>query len=147
MVQTRLIATPPALWPPDDTEESILGVDRHQLDILTVRFGLNEEAHRLAGPAPLPFQAITQILLLGCVRRNRTDLRIYPDVMVFPGAMDITRGAYSLEEDGPPVLVIEVASASTVAVDRDLVRGKGWSYAHAGVQEYLVLAATGPEDF
>ena len=31
-----------ALWPPDDTEESIVGVDRHQLDIFTLRGGTNE---------------------------------------------------------------------------------------------------------
>jgi hypothetical protein len=41
------------------------------------------------------------------------------------------------------VLIIEVLSESTYEVDIDLVRGKGYSYARAGVQEYLALDPTG----
>ena len=136
-----------ALWPPDDTEESILGVDRHQLDIMSLRGGVNEEAYRLAraGDTPelLPWQAISQIMLLGCARPDGTPYTVYPDVMVFPRPMDRARGHYSLAADGPPVLVVEVASPHTVAVDLDLARGKAWSYQHAGMAEYLVLDPTG----
>src|SRR5579875_3192781 len=124
MVHTP-VSTTPALWPPDDTEESILGVDRHQHDIFTLRFGLQEEARRLAGAGPLPFQSITQILLLGCVRPDGSRYAVSPDLMVFPRAMNDTRGSYHVARDGPPVLVIEVASEATVAGDRDVVRGKG----------------------
>lgn len=128
-----------ALWPPDDTEESILGVDRHQLDIFTLRGGINEEARRSAGGGPQPWQAITQIMFLGCRRPDGSAYTVLPDVMVFPRAMDIDRGSYLLRQDGPPVLVVEVASESTYRADLDVERGKAWSYAHAGVGEYLVL--------
>jgi hypothetical protein len=40
------------------------------------------------------------------------------------------------------VLIIEVLSESTYAWDLDLERGKGYSYARAGVQEYLTLDPT-----
>jgi hypothetical protein len=136
---TRSPAAATALWPPDDTEESILGVDRHQLDIFSVRGGINEEAHRLAAGGPLAWQAISQILLLGCQRRDGSAYTVIPDVMVFPRPMDRTRGSYSLQADGPPVLVVEVASESTYLADLDVARGKAWTYQQAGVSEYLVL--------
>ena len=34
-------------WPPDDTEESVVGTDFHQMTIMNVRFGINEVAHTL----------------------------------------------------------------------------------------------------
>jgi hypothetical protein len=132
-----------ALWPPDDTEESIVGVDRHQLDIISLRTGINEEAHGVSGDRPVPWQAISQIMYLGCERPDGSPYTVYPDVFVFPRPMDRTRGSYSVAHDGPPVLIVEVASDSTYQIDLDLERGKGWSYAHAGVAEYLVLDPTG----
>ncbi len=48
-----------------------------------------------------------------------------------------------MEVDGPPVLIVEVLSEATCASDLDLVRGKGYSYARAGVPEYLALDPTG----
>jgi hypothetical protein len=132
-----------APWPPDDTEESIVGVDRHQLDIITLRTGINEEAHRAAGGGPLPWQAISQIVLLGCRRPDGSDYTVMPDVMVFPRAMATDRGSYTLRQDRPPVLIIEVASESTHRSDLSLSKGKAWSYATAKVGEYLVLDPTG----
>lgn len=132
-----------ALWPPDDTEESIVGVDRHQLDIISLRTGINEEAHRLAGGGALHWQAISQIMLLGCARPDGSAYTVIPDVMVFPRRMARTHGSYSLAQDGPPVLIVEVASESTYEADLDLRRGKAWSYAHAAVAEYLVLDPSG----
>jgi hypothetical protein len=132
-----------ALWPPDDSEESIVGVDRHQLDIISLRTGINEEAHRMAGGGQVPWQAISQIMYIGCTRRDGSLYTVYPDVYVFLRPMDRTRGSYSLAQDGPPALIIEVASESTYEADLDPARGKGWSYAHAGVREYLVLDPTG----
>jgi hypothetical protein len=131
-----------ALWPPDDTEESIVGVDRHRLDIFNLRGGTNEEAHRVAAGGLLPWQAITQIMYLGCQRRDGSAYVVYPDMFVFPRTVSINRGSYSLQQDGAPVLIIEVASEATYVADLDLERGKAWSYAHAGVQEYLVLDPT-----
>ena len=56
--------------------------------------------------------------------------------------MSRERGSYNLQQDGAPVLIIEVASEATVVSDLDLEHGKGWSYAHAGVRRYLVLDPT-----
>jgi hypothetical protein len=135
--------TSTAVWPPDDTEESIVGVDRHQLDIISLRTGINEEAYRQAAGGPLPWQAITQIMLLGCRRWDGSPYTVIPDMMVFPRPMRVDRGSYSLSEDGPPVLIVEVASASTFPSDLSLERGKAWTYAQAGIHEYLVLDPTG----
>jgi Uma2 family endonuclease len=49
----------------------------------------------------------------------------------------------SIDADGPPTLIIEVLSESTFETDLDLERGKAYSYAHAGVAEYLVIDPTG----
>jgi hypothetical protein len=124
-----------ALWPPDDTEESILGVDRHQLDIFSLRLGINELADAAAVGGPLPWQAITQIMVLGCVRPDGSRYTVYPDVAVFAHPLDRNRGSFTLAQDGAPVLVVEVASPSTVEADLDVRGGKGWSYGRAGVAE------------
>jgi hypothetical protein len=68
---------------------------------------------------------------------------VLPDVLVFPHPVDRARRSYSLREDGVPVLIVEVASDSTYRADLDRQRGKGWSYWHLGVGEYLVLDPTG----
>ena len=47
--QTRPQPFPPLeAWPPDDTEESILGTDLHQTTITNLRWGINEVARRLS---------------------------------------------------------------------------------------------------
>src|SRR5579875_1068161 len=126
------------VWPPDDTEESILGTDLHQTTITNLRWGINEVARlgRLADESS-PWHALSQITLLGCRHPDGTDYRTYPDVFVYPHPVDPDRGSMALEVDGPPVLIIEVLSESTYEADIDLDRGKGYSYAHAGVREYL----------
>jgi Uma2 family endonuclease len=131
-------------WPPDDTEESVLGIDLHQTTITNLRWGINELArvHQPAGQ-PLPWQASTQLLITGCRRPDNSYVRVLPDVFVYPHAVDPYRGSWSIAVDGPPVLIIEVLSATTQANDLDLVRGKGYSYAQAGVREYLILDPTG----
>lgn len=40
---------------------------------------------------------------------------------------------------GPPDLVVEIASPSTAAYDRDEVQGKRAAYAHIGVPEYWII--------
>jgi hypothetical protein len=132
------------VWPPDDTEESILGTDLHQMTIINLRWGINELAHRQRAPGePLHWQALCQLEFLGCVRRDGSAYTTYPDLCVFPHPVDQTRGSFSLREDGPPVLIVEVLSPSTYEWDLDLERGKGYSYAQAGVREYLALDPTG----
>jgi hypothetical protein len=141
MVRTPKIPT--ALWPPDDTEVSILGVPRHQLDIIALHLGLHELAVTAAAGGPLPWQVISQIMLLGYLRPNGSAYTVFPDVAVFPQPLELDRGSFTLDRDGPPLLVVEVASPSTVQADLDLRAGKGWTYARAEVAEYLVLDPTG----
>jgi putative restriction endonuclease len=135
---------PMEAWPPDDTEESILGTDLHQTTITNLRWGINEVARLNREPGQLvPWKALSQIALLGCVRPDGSAYRTYPDVFVYPRPIEPDRGALTLAVDGPPVLIIEVLSESTYEADIDLVRGKGYSYARAGVREYLALDPTG----
>src|SRR5579885_2830208 len=77
---TRL-AYPTEVWPPDDTEESVVGTDLHQTTIINLRLGINEIAHsrRQAGQ-PVPWHALDQTVLLGCRRRDGTAYRTQPDV-------------------------------------------------------------------
>src|SRR5947209_4435829 len=132
------------VWPPDDTEESILGTDLHQTTITNLRLGINGVARLARVPGqPLPWQALTQITLFGCARPDDTEYKTYPDVFVYAHPIDRNRGSVALALDGPPVLIIEVLSESTYAADIDLTRGKGYSYARAGVREYLAIDPTG----
>ena len=133
-----------ALWPPDDTEESVVGTTQHQLDIHNLRSGINEEAHRVAAGGPLPWQALSQTMVTGLPHPAGEGTFIaLPDIFVYLRPIGRERGSVSLAEDGPPALVIEVASASTVGRDLDPRQGKAWIYARAGVAEYLVLDPTG----
>lgn len=133
-----------AVWPPDDTEESILGTDLHQMTITNFRLGINEIARLYRKPGqPVPWQALSQIVLLGCERPDGSDYRTLPDIFVYRRTIDQNRGSVALALDGPPALIIEVLSESTYAADIDLKRGKGYSYARAGVQEYLTIDPTG----
>jgi Uma2 family endonuclease len=136
--------TAPRPWPPDDTEESVLGINLHQKTITNLRWGINELAtvHQPAGQ-PLPWEASTQLLITGCKRPDGSYLRVLPDVFVYPHEANPYRGSWSIAVDGPPVLIIEVLSGSTQENDLDLGRGKGYSYAQAGVREYLTLDPTG----
>src|SRR5579871_1720800 len=127
-------------WPPDDSEESIVGTDRHQMTIMTVRWGLNEAAVAATPPGqPLRWQAGSQIAILGFVHPDGTAYRTMPDVFVYRQPFDQDRTQLTLAAEGPPVLIVEVLSASTERHDRDLAAGKGYSYARGGVAEYLLL--------
>jgi len=144
----RLAATYPArqaaCWPPDDTEESVVGTDRHQMTIITMRVGANELARVEAGPGqPVPWHALSQTILSGFRRPDGSSYTTMPDVFIYKKPMDPDRRSFSILDEGPPALIIEVASQSTHRKDLDMTRGKGWSYAQAGVQEYLLLDPLG----
>jgi hypothetical protein len=143
--RTRARPFPPTgKWPPDDTEESVLGTDLHQTTITNLRWGINEIARlRRAPEGPVPWKALSQNALLGCLHFDGSSYRTYPDVFVYRHPIDPDRGSVTLAADGPPILVIEVLSDSTYEADIDIVRGKGYSYAHAGVREYLAVDPTG----
>lgn len=131
-------------WPPDDTEESILGTNLHQTTITNLRLGINEAAHLYQeGDQPLPWEASSQILILGWRRPDGSAYRTFPDVFVYPHPIGPNRASMSVAIDGPPVLIIEVLSESTYEVDLDVEAGKGYSYAQARVHEYLTLDPMG----
>jgi hypothetical protein len=144
-IQTGMRSLPRVeVWPPDDTEESVLGTDLHQTTIMNLRWGINEVARLHRTPTQsLPWQALSQIALLGYERPDGSDYRTFPDVFVYRRPIDQNRGSVALALDGPPVLIIEVLSESMYATDLDLKRGKGYSYARAGVHEYLTLDPAG----
>ncbi len=132
------------VWPPDDTEESVLGTNLHQTTIINLRWGINESA-RLSAPAgqPVPWEAVPQLLLLGCQRPDDTFIKTYPDVFVYLRPIGQDEASFRISVDGPPALIVEVLSDATQAVDLNLERGKGYSYARAGVREYLALDTSG----
>ena len=118
--------------------------DLHQGAITNVRTGINEAAVAMAPPggAP-PFQTGNQTLILGMRRPDGTPYRVLPDVFVYRGSFDRLRRSLSLRREGVPALVIEVLSQDTREVDLDMAEGKGWTYAAAGVAEYLILDPIG----
>jgi hypothetical protein len=131
------------MWPPHDTEESVLGTDRHQTTITNLRWGVNEAAHvGLPDGHPVPWQALSQIALLGCLRADGSPFRVYPDIFVYPRPIDPGRGSLTIHVDGPPVLLVEVLSEAIYEVGLDLEHGKGYSYARAGIAEYLTIDHT-----
>ncbi len=134
---------PPLDWPPDDTEESVLGTNLHQATITNLRVGLNEVAALAPPGQAAPWQALSQTIIRNFRRRDGSRYKTLPDVFVYRQAIDERRKSLSVETDGPPVLIIESLSDSTHDVDLNLMDGKGYSYAHAGVREYLILDPTG----
>jgi hypothetical protein len=134
------LAPAPALWPPDDTEESVLGTNLHQTAIRLLIAGINEAAS-LAVPegGTVPWQAGGQTMIRGFRRLDGTSYTTLPDVFVFRQPWDDERGSLHLATDGAPVLIIEVLSKETYEADLDLEEGKGYSYAQTGVAEYLTL--------
>ena len=132
------------VWPPNDTEVSCLGTNLHQTTIRNLCWGLNEAARAvLVEDRPLPWTALSQTLLLGCQRPDGSYYRTYPDVFVYTSEVDVLRGSMEVGADGPPALVIEVVGESSFEVDIDLTQGKGYSYARAGVPEYIALDPSG----
>jgi hypothetical protein len=132
------------VWPPDDTERSVLGIDLHQGTISYLRWGINQAAqlHKTAGHV-VPWKATNQLPFVGCKRPDGTAYRTFPDVFVFPRPIDPLRGLFTLRVDGPPVLIIEILSPTTFKADLDLECGKPFSYAQAGVREYMAIDPTG----
>lgn len=148
MVSRAVAITAPPLpgdvWPPDDTEESVVGTDVHQMTILNVRLGTNEVARVPTPPdGPAPWQALSQTIITGFQRPDGSRLKTLPDVFVYLRPIGRRRGSVALSVDGPPALIVEVLSESTYESDLDLVAGKGFSYAQAGVREYLTIDPSG----
>ena len=135
---------PPAGWPPDDTEESVMGTNLHQATITNLRLGLNEAASTLVEPAQAPpWQALSQTGLAGLRRWDDTPYTVLPDVFVYRRPIDDRLARLPLAVFGLPALIAEVLSPDTERWDRDLEHGKGRTYAAAGIPEYLCLDLAG----
>lgn len=137
-------ATATAFWPPDDTEESVVGSCLHQDNIANLRLGLNELATALTLPGgQRPWYAHCQTAISGWRRRDGTPYTTLPDVYLYRHAVERLRATFSLASDGPPLFIIEMLSPTTWRTDLNEERGKPYCYAAGGVQEYLVLDPLG----
>ena len=126
------------IWLHDDTEEDLVGADWHQRAIVNLYASLVD----LATQQGWPWHVGNQLPLVGW-RRDGTSWRPSPDIMIHPQAGPALREEMSVRDDGPPALIIEVASASTWRYDVDRDDGKPAGYLHLGVPEYLVFDPTG----
>ncbi len=126
-------------WPPDDTEESIVGSEYHQHAIDAVRDGLRMAA-RANGAS---WRVLSQAPIAGFWRPNGAAYTMLPDLFVhpLPNPRPSSGEALTFAEVGMPLLAIEVLSATTFRHDLDEAGGKAWSYAAAAVAEYLVVDA------
>jgi hypothetical protein len=124
-------------WPPDDTEESVMGSEYHQHVIDAARDGLRMAKRANAAS----WDVLSQVPLAGFRRPDGSPYQTYPDVFVHPrpNPRPASGLTLTLAEVGVPLLVIEVLSASTQEGDLDEERGKAWSYADAGVAAYIVV--------
>lgn len=122
----------------DDTEESVVGAEWHQLAIRNLVGSLRAVAQAQA----LPWHVGDQLALLGW-RPDGTDWRPSPDVSVHATAGPKLREELSLREEGIPALLIEVLSPSTWRNDLHLTERpmrKPYGYLHVWrVPEYLVF--------
>jgi Uma2 family endonuclease len=125
----------------DDTEESILGSSLHQGAITTLHDGLDACGHGRG----LPWFVGNQIRMV-ILRAGARAASLSPDILIHPTLGTGSRDSIIVAADGPPALVIEIASPST-AVGRDLAEGtpkaKPAAYAALGIPEYLVFDPVG----
>jgi Putative restriction endonuclease len=127
-------------WPPDDTEESVCGYILHGTTITNLCIGIAGAARLARVPAgPEPWRVLSHTALSGFLRPDGSPFLARPDLYVLTHDFDHNREPLSIHNDGLPVLIIEVVTKETFERDLDVLRGKGWIYAHAGVLEYLVL--------
>jgi len=126
---------------PDDTDETLVGSSLHQGAITVLVTGLT-----LCGPRRgLPWFIGNQIKMVIPRQGARAPYMPSPDILVHPTMTNSSRSSLILASDGPPALVIEVASPSTVWLsDLNLTdpRGKPRAYEAIGVPEYLVFDPT-----
>ena len=127
---------------PDDTEETLVGASYHQGNITQVYDGMI-----LCGPERgHPWFVGNQIKLVIPRQGEYPPYQPSPDILVYPTLGEGEHTSLSLVDDGPPALIVEVASPST-AIDHDLnltaPLGKAAVYERIGVLEYLVFDPLG----
>src|SRR5689334_1807234 len=102
-------------WLPDDTEDSIVGVEWHQEAIGALAYALR--AVKLRRNAT--WGVCEQVELSGLRRSSGRPYAPRPDVMVLARPLAGHRSAISLDEAGAPLFIAEVASSTTVRNDRE----------------------------
>jgi Uma2 family endonuclease len=132
----RSPATTEWTWLPDDTEESVLGTLLHQKAISALADMLED----LRDDEDATWDVGRNLGITGFQRRDGTAYAPMPDVFVHPRRLPVNVTEISLTEFGPPPLVVEVASPSTVDAD---IGEKAATYARGGVREYLVFDVGG----
>ncbi len=121
---------------PDDTEESIVGIEWHQEAASALAAALASiDERRGAG-----WGVCEEVALSGLRRLDDRPYSPRPDVFVLEEAITGTAAEVALSVVGPPLLVVEIASETTWAND---VGDKRAAYEGAGVAEYLVFDPTG----
>ncbi|MGH2387689.1 MAG: Uma2 family endonuclease, partial [Chloroflexota bacterium] len=132
--QTALVPRDRQPWPPDDSEESVVGSEYRQRIIDGVRDGLE----MAAGAS---WHVHSQVTIGGFRRLDGSPYTMLPDVFVVPLANPHPESGRPLTfaEVGVPWLAVEVLSDTTSRWDLDDRRGKAWSYAEAGVAEYIAV--------
>lgn len=104
-------------------------------------------------PAPIPeheeiIMLLAAQLVIAIAHTGRGRVFGSPDIdvgdkVLRPDAVVVLREHASVVAEkrliGPPDLVVEVASPSTAAYDRDAVQGKRGAYARIGVPEYWIV--------
>src|SRR5438067_9159405 len=134
-------------WLHEDLEEDLVGAEWHQSAICALATSLKT----LAEARHWPWHVGDQVTLVAW-KPDNTEWRPAPDIVVYPQLGPEERQEISVREEGPPALIIEVASASTWAYDvsMEITRrrrkqvGKAFGYlASLRVPEYLVFDPRG----
>jgi Uma2 family endonuclease len=119
-------------WLPDDTEESVVGIQIHQDNLYSLAITLRD----LFDERGQHWGAGSNLALLGLTRRDGTAYEPMPDVLIHPRPVTYEMASIDVRREGLPWLVIEVASRSTVRQD---VGEKAATYARHGIPEYIVF--------
>ncbi len=122
----------------DDREETLVGSSLHQGAIVALFTSLT-----LCGPRRgLPWFVGNQLRIVIPRAGGVAPYQPAPDLLVHPTLTSASRSSLYLAADGPPALVIEVASPAT-ALESDVnltaPTGKPRVYEAIGVAEYLVF--------
>ena len=130
-------------WLHDDAEEDLVGADWHQNAI----HALSTSLKTFAEDRRLPWHVGDQLTMVG-QKPDGSLWRASPDVSVHPTLGPAERQDIDVREDGPPALVVEVASSSTWQYDVSLEStrrgkrraGKAFGYlVMLRIPEYLVF--------
>ncbi len=120
----------------DDTEESVVGTPLHQIAISALADALTE----LCRARGYTWNVGRNMGFRGFPQPTGLPYAPKPDVVVHPRALPTGGTEVHLNDYGPPHLVVEIASRTTV--DNDM-GDKALSYALGGVAEYLVADVSG----